>query len=159
MRGREFLALFEQVAAKHLLFGDRRAIAWVWGWSYVESLVNPYAIRYEPNYRYLLNDPRPNSTEWIGQKTSWGLFQVMGAAARERGFEGRYLAELVEPWLNAEIAAQHLLWWMGRTDDRTWDGALARYNGGLYGNSRPPYRTQGYVDKVAAAAAEFERLE
>ena len=157
MRGQEYLALFQGVAAKYQLFDDRLAISWMWGWAMTESLMNPYAVRYEPHYRYLVDSPRKDSTEYIGQRTSWGLFQPMGAVARERGFEGRYLAELVDPWLNADIAAQHLEWWRARGRDHSWEAGLARYNGGGYGNSAPPFRTQGYVDKVAAAASEYTR--
>lgn len=89
-----------------------------------ESSWDSWAWNPEPKYRYLwdfdshkpfrklsvteLNDenppldfsaPRgvPRDAEWWGQQASWGLMQVMGAVARERGFRGHFLSELCDP--------------------------------------------------------------
>jgi soluble lytic murein transglycosylase-like protein len=101
-----------------------RAIVWV------ESAGNPYAMRYEPHYRWLYNvregEPvvvRPEDapgpagfggpgvvskyTEYVGQKTSWGLMQVMGAVAREYGFRGFFPA-LCEPYWGINMGCKHL---------------------------------------------------
>src|SRR6185503_20153788 len=53
----------------------------------------------------LAGDP---DNEWWGQACSWGLCQIMGAAARERRFRGLYLPELVDPYINIEYGARHL---------------------------------------------------
>src|SRR5688572_17064220 len=85
----------------------------VFGVCAVESSDNPYAWNPEPKYRYLW-DVRRNKPfralasyevdskvppsdffgksgdrdqEWWAQQASWGLMQVMGAVARERGFD------------------------------------------------------------------------
>lgn len=89
-----------------------------------ESSGDPWATRFEPGYRWLWDcnarapfrhltslevaASRPPldfssfpgvaiATEWAGQRTSWGLMQVMGAVAREHGFRGRFLSELTDP--------------------------------------------------------------
>lgn len=90
-----------------------------------ESGGNPWAVRYEPGYAWLydidasapfrgmLNPktfPAPDGvsgeTEWVSQKCSWGLGQVMGAVARELLFPGRFLSELCLPDVGAEYAAR-----------------------------------------------------
>jgi soluble lytic murein transglycosylase-like protein len=64
-----------------------------------ESQGLPWAIRYEPAYKWLfeVNKVKPSIcsvyTEEMLQKCSWGLMQVMGAVFREYGFEG-WLTEL-----------------------------------------------------------------
>ena len=59
----------------------------------VESNGNVFACRYESHYQWLYQPERfavrlkiTKQTEVIMQKTSWGLFQVMGAVAREYGY-------------------------------------------------------------------------
>src|SRR5688572_30406951 len=39
----------------------------------------------------LIGDP---DHEWWGQQISWGLMQIMGAVARERGYAAPYLTQL-----------------------------------------------------------------
>ena len=48
-------------------------------------------------------------TELIMQQTSWGLLQIMGATARERGFRS-WLTELCDPQVNLEWGCRHLRW-------------------------------------------------
>lgn len=45
--------------------------------------------------------------EWTGQRTSYGLAQIMGAVARERGFRGSWEA-LLDPETNLDLACAHL---------------------------------------------------
>lgn len=141
----------------------------------VESRGNPWAIRYEPSYRWLWDlhhkapfqgqgayaDPTrfPSllpcspATEWAAQKTSWGLLQVMGAVARERGFRGPFLSALCEPWVGLELGCRQLTWLRGQTGGDL-QAMVAAYNGGLRGNAggtpREALRTLGYVRKVEA---------
>lgn len=65
----------------------------------VESAVPP------PDFPVLAGD---RDQEWWGQRASWGLMQVMGAVGREHGFRGRFLTELLDPWVNAEFGCRHL---------------------------------------------------
>lgn len=139
----------------------------------VESGGNPYAWNPEPRYRYfwnvVKNKPyRPITAgeaiskfppinfptlaadpdqEWWAQQASWGLMQVMGAVARENGFKGPFLTELCNPVVNLKIGCfilSNLLKWSKDNVDQ----ALAAYNGGKGGNSKPPYRNADYAKKV-----------
>jgi len=99
-----------------------------------ESGGNKYAFRPELNYPYLwdvaLNRPfrklhageasskeaptdfpflaGGRQQEWVGQQTSWGLMQIMGALARERGFSAPYLDALTDPDENLRVGCGHL---------------------------------------------------
>jgi soluble lytic murein transglycosylase-like protein len=100
-----------------------------------------------PDFPALGGDP---DQEWWGQQASWGLYQVMGAVARERGFRGVYLPELCDALTNIEYAARHvrvLLDWADGDIIR----ALCAYNGGRAGNAAPPFRNQAYADRVLMA--------
>lgn len=142
----------------------------------VESSGNPYAWNPEPKYRYvwdvrrwapfrpltpveaemsrppadfgaLAGDP---DQEWWGQRASWGLMQVMGAVARERGFRGPYLTELVDPPIGLDagcrVLAGLLRWAKGDVD-----AAVAAFNGGTVGNQPGgPLRNAEYSRKVLA---------
>lgn len=129
-----------------------------------ESSWNPYAWNPEPHYRYLWNvatdrpfrvltvseriaevPPRDfpflagdRDQEWWAQQASWGLMQIMGAVAREYGFRGPYLPELVDPGINIRIGCKVL------TSALRWANgdvrkAVASYNGGRgnYGAPEP----------------------
>jgi len=117
---------------------------------------NQWAMRPEHNYRYLwdvkrdapirklsdsevcANEPPGDfrsylgtpAQEWDGQRTSWGLMQIMGAAAREEGFHGAYLSELCDPYTNLEFGIRHLWRYAFQSGNRSTLDALQRYNGG-----------------------------
>lgn len=120
-----------------------------------ESAFDPWAWNPEPRYRYLwdvlLNKPFrklaptedaseippqdfasfrgvPADAEWWGQQASWGLMQVMGAVARERGFMGRFLSELCDPPVGLEYGCRHLAAYLKRFKEPY--PALEAYNGG-----------------------------
>lgn len=142
----------------------------------VESNGNPWAYNPEPAYHYLWNvrtktpfraltaaeivsdlPPKDFPTligdpdqEFWAQRASFGLMQIMGAAAREHGFTGVYLTELCDPIVNLSYGcayfAELLLWARGNVTQ-----ALAAYNGGKGGNSAAPYRNQAYADRVLGA--------
>jgi len=128
-----------------VLAGDVALFA---GWVHAESRWHPYAMRYEPAFRRTYVDPIPDlsETERVGRSTSWGLLQIMGQTAREFGYTGRYLSGLCDPATNLDLAATILK--TRFAIDGNWDGALARYNGGLMGNRRAPYRNAYYVMRV-----------
>lgn len=140
-----------------------------------ESGGNPWAWNPEPRYRYFWDyakkapfrklvtaeinskTPPPDfpapargidpDAEWWAQAASWGLMQVMGAVARELGFRGEFLTQLVDIPLNLDYGCRHmanqLRWSRGNIPQ-----ALAAYNGGRVGNETAPFRNQAYADKV-----------
>ena len=122
----------------------------------VESDGDPWAIRFEPFYSYLTNrEGLPlkatdsiSDTERNQQKTSWGLMQVMGAVARERGFTGPYLSALCDPMTGLNYGAAQLALLLWREKGNELD-AIAAYNaGGVRREKSGEYVNQGYVDKV-----------
>jgi soluble lytic murein transglycosylase-like protein len=146
---RDCLALMNAVLRDHrILDGDIYLFA---GWIHTESAFDPWALRYEPYFRWLPTTPM-SPTETMGRKCSWGLLQMMGQVAREAGFDGSF-PQLCDPKINLNLAAKILRYRRARTPD--WDGALAAYNGGLGGNMRRPYRNQEYVDRVKANAERY----
>ena len=117
----------------------------------VESSGNPFAMRYEDHYRWLV-EPFSQfhwhaETEKQAQKTSWGLMQIMGAVARERGFKGSYLSELSKPELGIKFGCKHLKYNYNRYND--WNDAISAFNqGSNRKNEHGEYENQIYVDKV-----------
>lgn len=142
-----------------------------------ESELNRWAIRYEPDYRYLWNcrtnqpylvrpqdmtaDRAPSDfpacpgmpdtthTEWVGQQMSYGLMQVMGALAREMGFRG-WFGQLSDVLTGCEVGCRHLVQLRGEYFGKFgWSGVYAAYNGGSpILEAGKKYRNQDYVDKV-----------
>jgi len=112
------------------------------------------------------------ATEVVMQKTSWGLMQIMGAVARERGFGG-WLTELCDPAVNLEWGCRHLRWMELNADSygielcadvltvptrlcglpqslaAAWNGGAARFVNGKYAN-------QSYVDRVVKAMEGYQ---
>lgn len=70
--------------------------------------------------------------EWQGQRTSWGLMQIMGAVAREHGYRHPYLAELVRVEANLHLGTKHFAALLRRAQG-TEAVALAAYNAGWGG--------------------------
>lgn len=117
----------------------------------VESGGNTFAMRYEKNYPWLAK-PFDKfhwhaETEKQAQKTSWGLMQIMGAVARERGFKGSYLSELSKPELGIKFGCKHLKWNYNRYGN--WNDAISAFNqGSNRKNEHGEYKNQNYVNKV-----------
>lgn len=101
--------------------------------------------------------PRPpgldRDAEWWGQQASWGLMQVMGAVARERGFDRPDLPDLTQPVVGVTYGVRQLVWLRRRVDST--EDMLATYNGGLgaAGGNR------SYVDAVLDKRAMLEEVE
>ena len=140
---------------------------------YQESGGNPWAYNPEPRYRWFWNvkidapfraaspseiasKTPPNDfpclagdsdQEWWGQQASWGLMQLMGAAAREQRFRGGYLTELCDPYVNIEFGVKH--WWTFALQygNRSKEEALSRWNTGNSEDGR------GYASEVLEKAA------
>lgn len=115
----------------------------------IESSGNPWAMRYESKWRWFLKPSYwawrlkiSDSTERIAQSSSFGLCQVMGAVARELGFEG-HLTELCDPAVGIKYGCKKLKQCIDRYDGDIRKG-LAAYNAG-YAASKIGQR---YADKV-----------
>lgn len=111
-----------------------------------ESSGNEFAIRHEAHYRWTVGD-NLDLGERLGQKTSWGLMQVMGAVAREYGFAGQF-SGLWDPQTNMAYGVKHLKKLKARHG--TWPHAIAAYNAGTPIITEGKYKNQQYVDKVLA---------
>jgi soluble lytic murein transglycosylase-like protein len=115
----------------------------------VESSFNPYAIRYEPGYRWLVGtEATLTATERTAQMMSWGLLQVMGAVAREHGFT-ESLPMLCIPLVGLRYGGLHLAKYKARYG--TWVDTIASYNAGAPRLIQGKYVNQDYVDKVVTA--------
>lgn len=150
----------------------------------VESGGEPWAWNPEPRYRYLWDVVRwrpfralsaeevrsaappadfsalagDRDQEWWGQRASWGLMQVMGAVARERGFRGPWLPAILEARTNLELGCKHLAWLRRQFfDDYGWGGVINAYNaGGPYRSEDGRWSSHAYVARVQAAWARLQ---
>ena len=130
----------------------------------IESGGDRYAAKINPTYPYtMMQAKRPAGCsvdmERMCQKTAWGLMQVMGATARELGFDG-WLSELVNPETNVRLGIEFLGRKMSQYFERDGiEGVVAAYNGGAP-RRRPDgkFTNQGYVDRVMEAAKRFEAV-
>lgn len=131
----------------------------------VESSQTPAAFRHEPGYRWLYDiknlcpyrgDPsqipaikgcsRP--TELMGQQTSWGPIQIMGATARELGYR-KWFTELCGPD-GIEMGARYLAR-LAKRYDYNWQDAIEAYNAGRAAPGDDAYiseQARQYVQKV-----------
>jgi len=96
-----------------------------------------FAVRYEPGFysRYIESMTGLSQTEKTMRATSFGLMQIMGQTAREFGFDGKFLTELLEP-LNAVIYGCRKLKRCLDKNNGDVPAALLQYNGG--GNANYP---------------------
>lgn len=99
-----------------------------------ESDGDPWAVRYEPKWRWFLQVDYwarrvkvTSPTERICQTMSWGLCQIMGSVSRELGHQGD-ISMLLDPDINIQLCCKklHLLY----KKHGTWKKALASYNAG-----------------------------
>ncbi len=123
-------ALARQIAGQHGLPPEL-----VLALCQVESGWQPFAARFEPGFKWLLTGcDKPETcstgTEQQFQKTSFGLMQIMGAAARERGHAG-WLTELCDPACGLQYGCRHLQWFAGRfLSTHGWPGVIRAWNTG-----------------------------
>ncbi len=118
----------------------------------VESSYNRYALRYEPDYKWLYKTAKfaksmgcTEATETVMQKTSWGFFQIMAAVAREGGHI-LPIPLLLNPLYNFNAGCAHFAKGVARYDGDQWK-AVSAYNAGSYVADSP------YELKVRAAYA------
>jgi soluble lytic murein transglycosylase-like protein len=113
-----------------------------------ESGFNTWAMRYEPAFfvRYVAPILNLSDTERQARATSWGLFQVMGQVARERGFTQKFLSSLCDPDFGIPVGIQflkHCLDACGGDEAK----ALLRWNGGS--NAEYPIQVLARKDKYS----------
>jgi soluble lytic murein transglycosylase-like protein len=117
-----------------------------------ESSGNPKATRYEPNFykKYILpmlHDNAYTPHEAIGRATSYGLMQIMGQVAREKGFKGEF-EELFDPATGLEWALRHLRHFIDKYAP-SLDDAIASYNAGSpRKDANGFYYNAQYVSKI-----------
>jgi soluble lytic murein transglycosylase-like protein len=110
-----------------------------------ESSWNPWEFRYEPNFRILyVARLELDPTAEIGRSCSWGLLQIMGQTARERGFVGPF-PQLCDPEIGLERGCDYLA---DRFKVAAGDvsKALELWNGGA---------DKGYATRVLGRAVKY----
>jgi soluble lytic murein transglycosylase-like protein len=129
----DLIALARTTAARHAL--DPALVCAV---IEQESAWDTHAIRYEPAFRarYVAPLGLP-PTEEVARSISWGLMQVMGQVARERGFSEKFLSGLCDPSTGLDVGCAVLAVKIGSADGDI-SRALALWNGG----ANPDYAPQ-----------------
>lgn len=121
----------------------------------------PLALRFEKHYRWTYKVEHfarlnrwSRDTEEALQKFSYGPLQIMGAVARERGFQGD-LTELRSSVVGLLWATKHLVHL--RATYSSWPDIVSSYNQGSPRKKMlsQKYRNQDYVDYVYRRAKEF----
>lgn len=129
----------------------------------VESSGNACAIKHEPGWDYVWKEQIFEElvgsyfpTEREGQKTSWGLMQVMGTVAREYGFRG-WFPELCDPKIGIYYGVKYFKSQLERYG--TIENAISAYNwGSVELTPGRMYKNQRYVDKVMRYYREVKDL-
>jgi len=160
MATKEFVDYVKKKVLEYLPYKDRELFPVVMGIIETESDFNPYAARYEPNFRWLVSPERyyrkyssSPETEVVLQKTSLGLMQVMGANYRTMGYTGPLTAlfEDVDSQLKYGIRFfLNLYEKYGNVED-----AVAAYNAGSPRKKNGRYVNQAYVDRVLKNAEKW----
>ena len=127
----------------------------------VESAGDPFALRYEPRYKWLYQVPRfarkfriTDSTEEACQRFSVGLCQLMFALMRELKFEREFCLAF-EPRLNMTYGARHLKNLASRFESK--QAQISAYNAGTPTRRNGVFINQPYVDKVMHFYERFTR--
>ena len=125
----------------------------------VESGWNPWAVRHEPGYKYLVDIKHScvtAETERVMQQTSFGLIQILGSTARWLGYHEPFLTSLCEPVTGLKWGCRYLVHLY--TKHHNWSDAVSAYNQGW--PRRDPathqYLNQSYVDKVMEAIRRYQ---
>lgn len=135
----------------------------------IESSLEPLAMRFEPNYRWLWF-PRETAsrmtkqipgysadTEMALQRFSYGLPQIMGAVCRELGYDGPLQLLPLEPVIVLDLACKHLKKFMEKyPSEPDWISAWNQGNAGKTPGGL--YKNQSYVDKVCLELRKLRAL-
>lgn len=111
-----------------------------------ESNWNPWAIRFEEGFYKRYTEPmKLSDTEEHARAMSFGVMQVMGQTARERGFQGKFLTELCDPVTGIEFGCKTLAHKLERQGGDI-KAAILAYNGGA---------RLAYLPEVLAKAEKY----
>lgn len=131
-----------------------------------ESAFVGFRTRYEPNWKrfvsplsYAHTMGLSIETECMGQSTSWGLMQVMGAVCREQGFDS-YFPQLCLPDLGIYHGCKKLFSLRARYTEL--NDAIASYNAGhpeWVDPQKSRYINQTYVTDVLRNMQDFKDLK
>jgi soluble lytic murein transglycosylase-like protein len=130
----------------------------IFGIVMTESSGNQYAMRYEKNYKWLM-DPKKykphgctEDTERTLQKFSFGLMQTMGAVFRELGFTDLLSKIIVNPDLQLDYGCRFL---KKKIDKYGLDEGILSYNSGSPIKRDIIYINQYYLDKVRKYSKQY----
>lgn len=128
-----------------------------------ESAENPFAMRYEEKYRYLVDPARfakrlgiTEATESTLQKFSFGLCQLMGGLLRELGFDSE-LPKALDPGVNLSYGARNLKRLNSRFPGNT-PMLISAYNAGTPVIENGKFRNQEYVNRVLSYYDRFRKF-
>ena len=163
MVSQTFILYVEKRVIDHLPLKERRLYPVIMGIIETESGFNPYAARYEPNYKWLVTPEKfykaystNPETEVILQKTSLGLMQLMGANYRALGYT-RPLTALFED-VDAQIRYGIKFFLNLYEKYESIPAAVAAYNAGSPRKTQTGrYVNQAYVDKVLSKSQKWRR--
>lgn len=129
-----------------------------------ESSGDPFAHRFEAEWRYYKDIDSfarkcriTADTERAAQAFSYGLMQIMGSVAREKGFS-EALPKLFDIDTNLRFGCMHLAGFLKKYN-QNMDQAIASYNAGsprLSLAADGKYVNQYYVDRVLAFKRAIE---
>lgn len=126
----------------------------------VESAGNPFAIRFEPAFYGMVQREGFKTPAGVSRPTelnarcfSWGLMQIMGQVARERGFAESYLSALCDPETGIRWGCRQLARCRSRFFERFgWPAVTAAYNGGFGAVKQDGSFTNPHYPKAVLAA-------
>lgn len=158
------MSYYDTLVEKHAMdFGLERAL--VHAIIQVESRGLDWAVRYEPNMRWLYSLDRAQEladlcevsldTELMCQRTSWGLMQVMGVTARDLG-----LRDPIPSLLNADTGIMYGCKLLRKLSDKyaLQQDVISAYNAGSPRKNNNFYANQNYVNKVSAFYQNYLRV-
>lgn len=130
----------------------------------VETNLNQFALRFEPEWKYLYEVDKfakifdiTSDTEKMLQSMSWGCMQVMGSVARELGFL-KPLVLLTGAWEGAELGCHKLSQIIEKYPDQ--NDTIAVYNAGsVRKDENGRYVNQNYVDSVNKKLWELKKAQ
>lgn len=135
----------------------------------VESSLNPFVTRFEPNYRYFCHPElyaarlrQSSITETVQQQHSYGAMQIMGGVCREYGYQD-YLMKLVTNHEECiSLSMRHLSKFDKQYENEM--SVIAAYNAGsarkvqLGVGAGVKFTNQAYVDKVSLELRRLRNL-
>ena len=130
----------------------------------VESSFNPFACRYEPNYRWLYKPEEfyrsyssTVDTEIFFQKCSLGLMQVMGAVFRELGYREPLPKVFCDVKAQLLYGYRHFLRFYKKYE--SLEEAISSYNAGSpRRKENGEFVNQTYVDRVLREVENLREL-